>query len=151
MLSFRNSARLALAAAAALTIATTAQALEVKFGSEGPRVTLIFGKDKAGPKALTVFSQGAGGPGSTVSVTVDKGGVPLFSHQLTADDCTAGDKGNRCKFTVAGGTPEFDHLIESFQKGRNAKIRVSDEGGAALKAKASLKGFTKDYAALDAK
>ncbi len=152
MLPFRRSAfRLLAAAAAVVTAGSAARALEVTFGGQSdPHVTIIFGKDKAGPRAITVFTQMVGGPGSTVEVTVDKGMVPLFKHDLTADDCTAGDKGMRCKFVLPGGTPDYDHLVDSFKRGKMARIRVTGPGGPEMKQKAPLKGFTKGYDALGA-
>jgi len=141
-------------AASALCLAFSApafaqEALMLMFGApEGRHATVSFSPDKAGADALVVSTVQVGVAGSRLQLAIDRSKSPLLDRILKAEDCKFDDKGSICSFTIAGGTSEYDAVVDAFKKGLTLHIELTNAGSMEMSEDISLKGFTKAYGKL---
>jgi hypothetical protein len=120
--------------------------LMLMFGApEGRHATLSFSPNKTADDALVVSTVQVGVAGSRLQLAIDRSKSPLVDRVLATEDCKFDDKGSVCSFSVAGGTPEYDAIVDAFKKGLTLHIELTNAGSMEMSEDISLVGFTKAY------
>lgn len=137
------------ALAAALPVAAAAEPLVLTLGKgESGTAELVFDSAMSADDAFALRTTRVGAPGSALTLRVDSLPYPLVSQTLATSDCSFATGEAVCEVRIAGGTRAYADLVDAFRAGLTAHLDVQTGGHTAMRSSASLKGFTRAFAAL---